>query len=304
MASPDRPQAAAPGPAPTPASAPADQPDTPVWVARLEALRAARADLADPVRWAFIEALARRTRAQQGPARQLLDQRLDTLVTDFAARVDSLAARAAGEGSARRAALVPHQGASPDPGPGPGPGPGPLAALVAALAGEPAPDALQPANAAHAASAASDSPNAPAASRPRQAPAASRAASPSGQPPRPGSSAPRAERRSPPAELKSARLLGGGWARQAAQAQLHRAQATLPSQTGPLNSERLVLAALQRMQTLSPDYLARLLAQVEALRWLARAEAAEPPAPAAPSAPSRGPARGALPPRRRPAAKR
>jgi len=277
----------APGPADGRTDSPATQSGTGSWPARLAAMRAARADLADPVRWAFIEALARRTRAQQGAARRLLDQRLDRLVADFAARVDGMVARSPSDDAPRQAAPRPHPPASP------GPGPGPLAALVAALAGEPGHDAHQPADAASAASAASAAPAASGARRPRQAPAA-----------------PRAERRSPPAELKSARLLGGGWARQAAQAQLHRAQATLPSQTGPLNSERLVLAALQRMQTLSPDYLARLLAQVEALRWLARAEAAEPPAPAAPgasgasAAPGRGPARGALPPRRRPPAKR
>jgi hypothetical protein len=214
-------------------------PPPPAWPAALAVLREAGAEQADPVRWRFLEALARRAGATQGRARALLDARLDALVGEFAMRC----------GPDARGTRTDSTGPGPDADPvasigtraHPGRGPGPLAMLTAAL------------GAAQTGPAAEVAPR-PAIDRP---------------PP-------------PAAELKASRLFGHGWARMAAEVALQRARATLPAQTGPLNSERLVLAALQRLQALSPDHLARLLAEVEALRWLARAEAAEPAAAPAP----------------------
>jgi hypothetical protein len=47
----------------------------------LETLRARDTARVDPVRWRFIEALARRSAAHQGPSRRLLDERLRQLLS-------------------------------------------------------------------------------------------------------------------------------------------------------------------------------------------------------------------------------
>lgn len=61
--------------------------------------------------------------------------------------------------------------------------------------------------------------------------------------------------------------------------------APVPEHLGPLNSQVLVARALQQVQVLSPDYLQRLLAQLDALAALAplqaSAEAEKPARPAA-----------------------
>jgi hypothetical protein len=44
-----------------------------------------------------------------------------------------------------------------------------------------------------------------------------------------------------------------------------------PANAGPLNSHALVLQTLSLMRDLSPDYLRRFVAGVEALQWLERA---------------------------------
>ena len=83
----------------------------------LDALRARGAQRVDPLRFAFIEALARRSSAHQGAARQLLDAKLAQALADCAARCEQTHAQA-GEGksiAAKRAQ------------------PGPLAELVRQL---------------------------------------------------------------------------------------------------------------------------------------------------------------------------
>lgn len=267
-----------------PAEAPPAAPAT-GWPERLAALRDAGAGQADPVRWRFIEALARRAQQQQGRARALLDQRLDQLL-------------AAGPPTPRPGAPAAHA-PSPARARPSAPAPGPLGRLVASLAAEASaaqasPDAAALASAAAApAPASAKSPRAPSAASAPPAPAAPRGATPP-LPPAGGAAG--------PGELKAARLFGRGWAQLAAERQVRQAQATLPAQTGPLNSQRLVLQALQRLQALSPDHLARLLAEVEALRWLARAEAADPQAAPAPAGAK--PRRATAPAPRRPAGRR
>lgn len=59
----------------------------------IAALRERGADRFDPVRFRFIEALARRTAGQQGAAREVLDGRLAQALADYEARL----AQAAGE---------------------------------------------------------------------------------------------------------------------------------------------------------------------------------------------------------------
>jgi len=52
-------------------------------VAALDALRARGAQRLDPVRWALLEALARRAQAHEGQARQLLEARLNALLSAY-----------------------------------------------------------------------------------------------------------------------------------------------------------------------------------------------------------------------------
>ena len=75
----------------------------------------------------------------------------------------------------------------------------------------------------------------------------------------------------PPAELRAVRQFGATWAGLRVDQQLQRAQDQQPGNAGPLNSQRLVLQALQQLRQLSPAYLQRLLAHAETLLWLERA---------------------------------
>lgn len=78
---------------------------------------------------------------------------------------------------------------------------------------------------------------------------------------------------SPPrrTELKSTQRFRETWARVAADRQVEQALARAPDNAGPLNSHLLVLRSLGVMRELSPDYLRRFLAHVEALQWLDQA---------------------------------
>lgn len=60
----------------------------------------------------------------------------------------------------------------------------------------------------------------------------------------------------------------GPWARLSVQRELAQAAAARPDPAGPLNSHALALRTLQSLQRLAPGYLERLVAQLEALRWL------------------------------------
>lgn len=57
---------------------------------RVAAWRAQHGTRLDPLRWHFIEALARRTDAQQGPARRVLEQRLDARLAAYADELSRL----------------------------------------------------------------------------------------------------------------------------------------------------------------------------------------------------------------------
>ena len=83
----------------------------------LAALRARGAERLDPLRFDFIEALARRTAAARGTARVLLEGRLARAIDDYAARCESL------------------PGVACTPGPTPA-APSPLAELLAHIAGQ------------------------------------------------------------------------------------------------------------------------------------------------------------------------
>lgn len=185
----------------------------------LQAWRASGADRVDPVRFRFIEAMVRRTAAQQDAARRLLDTRVAALLAAYGEAVE----RASAQGSAVAA-------------PPAAPQPGPLSALTEALA--------------------------------RHAAAQVDHDLPAGLPPS----------LIGPAELKSAQYFRSTWSRLSAQKRLTESLAQLPENAGPLNSHRLVHRAMSLMHELSPQYLQKFMAHVEALMWLDRAQAASAPA--------------------------
>ncbi len=78
------------------------------------------------------------------------------------------------------------------------------------------------------------------------------------------------------AELKAVRVFRSTWARLSVDQQLTRSLARIPEQAGPLNSQLLVLRALTLMRDVSPAYLGRFMAYVDALTWLDEAAAAGP----------------------------
>lgn len=64
--------------------------------AAIEAWRARGQDRMDPVHFRFIEALARRTQAQRGEARRILDHRLARLLAAYRARLEDAGAQGTG----------------------------------------------------------------------------------------------------------------------------------------------------------------------------------------------------------------
>jgi hypothetical protein len=79
-------------------------------------------------------------------------------------------------------------------------------------------------------------------------------------------------------EMKSVRQFSEVWSRISAEQQVAQALHQGPENAGPLNSHKLVLRSLGLMRSLSPDYLRRFMAQMDALLWL---EQANRPAPRA-----------------------
>ena len=187
----------------------------------LESLRAEGAERHDPARFHYLEALARRLQGQPPAVAQLLQQRLQASLADYAAR----------------AAATPAAPAASPAQPTP-PGDSPLAELNRELAERAQADA----NAARAGDGASLS------------------------------------------EMKSVRQFSEVWSRISAEQQVAQAMDKAPEHAGPLNSHKLMLRSLSLMRSLSPDYLQRFVAQMDALLWL---EQANRPAPRA-ARPARG----------------
>jgi hypothetical protein len=74
------------------------------------------------------------------------------------------------------------------------------------------------------------------------------------------------------------------WSRLRVERQLTQSLAQVPENAGPLNSDRLVLRALQTLRDLSPAYLNRYVAYLDTLMWLDQTHASRLPAPVAKSA--------------------
>src|SRR5690606_13067205 len=77
-------------------------------------------------------------------------------------------------------------------------------------------------------------------------------------------------------ELRTAQRFRSTWTRLRIDDQLSRSQRQAPENPGPLNSHLLVLRALHRLREIAPDYLEGLMAHVEALTWLDKAELPRP----------------------------
>jgi hypothetical protein len=92
-------------------------------------------------------------------------------------------------------------------------------------------------------------------------------------------------------ELKSVRQFRPALARWRVERQISRALARGPDNPGPLNSEHLLLRALQQMQAAAPAMLGAFVTQVETLLWLDEARGGAAPHPVPKAGPRRGPAR-------------
>jgi hypothetical protein len=82
---------------------------------------------------------------------------------------------------------------------------------------------------------------------------------------------PAAERR---VELKSLKYFRHTWSKLSVEQQLAHAFAQAPDNAGPLNSHFLVLRALGLMRDVAPEYLEHFVPYIEALLWLDEADAA------------------------------
>ena len=210
--------------------------------ATLRAWREQGAHRLDPVRFHFLEALARRVAVCEGASRAVLDERLARLLAEYGEALAN--GRAAEEGAGRRegggrdagpthaAAPVAERGARPSVRPAPqrreaAPRRGPLAGLVEQLARPAAPSAGE---------------------------GPVRASLPPGPDHAP--------------DLQSLGYFRDTWSRLSAERRVTQSLADVPENAGPLNSRRLVHRALVSMRELSPDYLHRFVAYVDALLWL------------------------------------
>lgn len=230
-----------PGPAPVSPSAAARPAPAPGLAALLPAVQAWLAGpqaQADPVRRQAVQALARRTADASGRLQALLAARL-------AAWLPGGAVEGRDEGTHRAPSQAPNEAPNQVPNqalPARSPSPvvSPLAELLVALNAQvPAPPGLAAGGAGGAAS--------EAAGAGRQAP------------------------RPPSGELKALQAFRGSWTRLHAERHLHLARASVPDNAGPLNTQGLVLRALQAMQDLSPAVLDHFVVHVEALMWLEQA---------------------------------
>lgn len=218
--------------------------------AAIEALRARGAARFDPVRFRFIEALARRAVVHRDAATRVLESRLISALADFSKLLDRAAteniatlARATAQfpdaadalkkycdagdfGGLQRmiARLAAQRGESP------------LAGLLAHI-GRHSPDSID-AGAAQSALTAG----------------------------------------TPRCELKAMAYFRNTWSKLSVDRQLSRSLAQAPANAGPLNSEFLLLQALTTMRDISPEYLRQFMTYADTLLWLDQAESGRSPA--------------------------
>lgn len=83
--------------------------------------------------------------------------------------------------------------------------------------------------------------------------------------------------RAPARELKSVAYFRQTWSRLSTEQQLTQTLAQAPANAGPMNSQHLVLRALETMRDISPDYLQAFMSYVDTLIWLEHADPSRPP---------------------------
>jgi len=213
--------------------------------ATIETWRARGAHQLDPVRFRFIEALARRAAEHGGDTRRILEEKLAKLVAAYGEDLDKAGDTASQASVEAVAPAAPVRPSIPRPLPAPRtvvtgdderPDLGTLAGLVKHLA--------------------------------RQAP-----------PPEHGGVAARQTTAATSAapELKSLRYFKRTLSKLSADQRLAQSLARLPGNAGPLNSHHLVHRSLLLMRDLSPDYLQRFIGHVDALLWLDQVSSGHPP---------------------------
>lgn len=198
----------------------------------LDAWRQRQAERLDPLRFRFIEALARRVDAHHGQARHLLEQKLSALLDAYAADLAGIPAATTADADADTdggAAIAVADADTAPPATATAIARSPLGELLQRFAGGAASDANDT-------SGANDAVNAVPPQSAQQLPA-----------------------------LDDARRL---WTELRSRSQLRQSLQQAPSDAGPLNSGVLVHRALALMRTLSPGYLQQFLAYVDALSWL------------------------------------
>lgn len=212
--------------------------------AMLDAWREGGADRVDPVRFRFLQAMARRSAGLDGLARQLLDERLAGHLNAYAQLLDAETdanadvepeagadAEQAAEPSAERNAPPPAELANDAPSA--------LAGLLAYLA-DPSLN------------------------------------TPDGEPDRNRDAL---GLRDAYPDVQMLEYFRAVWSRVSADRQVRQSQQQVHKNAGPLNSNQLVHRALSLMRELSPGYLQQFLSYTDALMWMEQIHAATAPAP-------------------------
>lgn len=182
----------------------------------------------DPVRFRVIEAMARRAAALDGEVRRIVDDKVIALLAAYGEDLEKAKSAEAAEQPAE-----PERDA--------------FAELIEHIAKHaPAAVDVPATTATTAATAAKTTATGKAAPRP-----SSRAAAPA-----------------PAAELKSIRYFKSTWSKLSADRRLNQSRAKVPQNAGPLNSHQLVHRSLTLMRDMSPEYLNRFMAYVDALSWV------------------------------------
>jgi hypothetical protein len=206
----------------------------------IASLRLRGADRLDPVRFHFIEALARRVREQQGDVRRILDGKLKAALAAYGERLER-AQDAARETIARMAEQ--HQDAADD-----------LQRLFVAgdFSGVNRFANLLETNDRRVSLA--DLVRHIAQHSPEDADGGL------------------AEDIAPRAELKTIRYFRNNWSKLSVHRHVKQAIEQVPDHAGPLNSHLLMLRSLALMRDISPDYLNRFVSYIDTLLWLDQAD--------------------------------
>lgn len=210
--------------------------------AMLDAWRECGADRVAPVRFRFLQAMARRAAVLDGPARQLLDEKLAGHLNAYAQLLDANPVAEAGAEADAEPNAEPN---TPPSAESDDDAPSALAGLLAYLA-DPGATPAPGENAADC------------------APTWNRDA---------------LGLRDAYPDVQMLEYFRAVWSRVSADRQVRQSQQQVHKNAGPLNSNQLVHRALSLMRELSPGYLQQFLSYTDALMWMEQIHAATAPAP-------------------------